>query len=364
MTIRRPPESEDTDSSERPDTSSDTVQVLVADSGNRRAIEGMLADHFEVDTSDAVSDADLHLVEDQVFSAYHDELSALVERRRPTFSPVVLIRRDTTRVASLDPGVESDAQPLQIDEVVDVPIDRSLLRRRLHSLLTLRSQSRTLMTQRDNLELLNQVVRHDIRNNLSVIKGHAEILEERTDEQCEESLSTLLRNAESAIALTNTARVLADVLLHPEGEAQTISLFRTLRQEVTDVREQYPQANLTVDGSVPETTVVADDMLSAVFRNLLQNAIKHNDKDVPEVSIAVREGDDAVDVRISDNGPGVDDAEKDDIFDRENKGLESGGSGIGLYLVKTLVERYDGAVWVEDNDPEGAVFAVSLPIDD
>lgn len=44
-----------------------------------------------------------------------------------------------------------------------------------------------------------------------------------------------------------------------------------------------------------------------------------------------------------------------------NKGLDSGGTGIGLYLVNTLVDNYGGDVWIEDNDPKGAVFTVSLP---
>jgi sensor histidine kinase regulating citrate/malate metabolism len=102
-------------------------------------------------------------------------------------------------------------------------------------------------------------------------------------------------------------------------------------------------------------------MLDSVFRNLVKNGVDHNDKDVPEVTLSGADRGDTVVVRIADNGPGVPDERKDAIFGKGNAGLESEGSGIGLYLVRTLVEGYGGDVWVEDDDPEGAVFNVGLP---
>jgi len=69
-------------------------------------------------------------------------------------------------------------------------------------------------------------------------------------------------------------------------------------------------------------------------------------------------------VSIADNGPGIADTHKEQIFQEGQKGLESGGTGIGLYLVNTLVDRYGGDVWVEDNEPTGSVFVVELPLAD
>ena len=69
-------------------------------------------------------------------------------------------------------------------------------------------------------------------------------------------------------------------------------------------------------------------------------------------------------LRIADNGPGVPDSEKEAVFEKGRKGAESPGSGIGLYLVSKLVDQYNGEIWVEDNEPKGAVFALELPIYD
>jgi len=57
-------------------------------------------------------------------------------------------------------------------------------------------------------------------------------------------------------------------------------------------------------------TVLANEMLASVFRNLLNNAVQHNDTDAPEVTVTCEETDDRIRVRVADNGPGVPDAEK------------------------------------------------------
>ncbi len=77
-----------------------------------------------------------------------------------------------------------------------------------------------------------------------------------------------------------------------------------------------------------------------------------------EVSVDVGK---AVQVRVADNGPGIPDDRKEEIFDEGETGVDSDSTGLGLFLVHTLVERYEGTVWIEDNEPEGRVFVVELP---
>jgi len=102
-------------------------------------------------------------------------------------------------------------------------------------------------------------------------------------------------------------------------------------------------------------------MIDAVFRNLLKNAVQHNDKEIPEIEILTSESAASIQVRIADNGPGVSAGMKRAIFEKGETGLESSGTGIGLYLVETLVNRYDGELRVEDNEPVGAIFVVEFP---
>lgn len=218
-----------------------------------------------------------------------------------------------------------------------------------------------LKQQLDDLQLLNQVMRHDIRNDLQLVQAYAELLTDHVDEEGAEYLKIVQENTKSAIALTTTARDLAQVMLREGTEIDEISLSQVLAQQVEEVRTGYPNAVVTVADSFPAVTVQADDMLGSVFRNLLKNAIQHNDKTPPEVEVTAIASEEEVEVRIADNGPGIPDDQKDEIFGKAETGLESPGAGIGLYLVRSLVNTYGGAVWVEDNTPEGAIFVVTLP---
>ncbi|MFB6284110.1 MAG: sensor histidine kinase [Halobacteria archaeon] len=104
----------------------------------------------------------------------------------------------------------------------------------------------------------------------------------------------------------------------------------------------------------------ANDMVSSVFRNVLKNAVQHNDKDITEIEVTVRETEGEVVVEIADNGPGIPESHREEIFHKTKTGERSEGTGIGLYLVETLVDDYDGEVWIEDNDPEGTIFKIKL----
>jgi signal transduction histidine kinase len=82
-----------------------------------------------------------------------------------------------------------------------------------------------------------------------------------------------------------------------------INVRSTLQEVIDDVRSEYTDAAITVEGAIPQCSIMANDMLDSVFRNLLTNAIQHNDKEVPEVRVTAFQEDETVEVRIADNGP-------------------------------------------------------------
>jgi len=216
-------------------------------------------------------------------------------------------------------------------------------------------------SQRDNLDLLNQIVRHDIRNDLQILLARLDILADCVDERDLEHVETALKSADSAVELTRTARDMSEVMLQSETDCHPVSLRGVLDRQLDEFRSTEPQAQISVDGLLPPVTVAANEMIDSVVRNLLKNAVQHNDKETPEVTVSAEERTDSVVLRVADNGPGVADEVRDSIFGKGQKGLDSKGTGIGLYLVYTLVDGYGGEVWIEDNEPEGAVFAVELP---
>ncbi|WP_123623512.1 ATP-binding protein [Halorubrum sp. CSM-61] len=225
----------------------------------------------------------------------------------------------------------------------------------------LEERTEQLEERTGQLEALNRVVRHDIRNDMTVIHGWTETLRDHVDEEGQDAIERVVRASAHVIELTETARDFVDSLA---GDAvldvKPVALDEVLTAEVQTARDSFPNATFRVSEDPTGVTVLANEMLASVFRNLLNNAVQHNDTDEPEVTVACEEVDDRIRVRIADNGPGVPDAEKDEIFGKGEKGLESAGSGIGLYLVSILTRQFDGEVWVEDNDPRGAVFVVEL----
>jgi signal transduction histidine kinase len=212
------------------------------------------------------------------------------------------------------------------------------------------------------LELLNRVVRHDIRNDLTVMLGWTEMLADHIDDEGQPYLEHILSSGKHTVELTEIARdYVESVVSDNDLPVEPTPICSILETELSLREDSFPDAEFELSTPRPEVTVTANSMLSSVFKNLLNNAVQHNDKDTPvvEVSCEMENGD--VVVRIADNGPGIPDDQKEVIFGKGDKGLDSPGTGIGLYLVHTLVKEYGGDVWVEDNDPTGSIFVVELP---
>jgi signal transduction histidine kinase len=127
-----------------------------------------------------------------------------------------------------------------------------------------------------------------------------------------------------------------------------------LEAEVENVSAASEAATVSVSDGISQVSVQADRLFSSVFQNILGNAITHNDTDRPKVSVSVQERAEDVVVRIADNGPGIPADVADELFGRGESGLESKGTGIGLYLVTKLLDRYGGGVRVGANTPRAA----------
>jgi len=231
----------------------------------------------------------------------------------------------------------------------------------LTDVTTRESYRQQLEERTEQLEALNRVVRHDIQNDMQVILAWSEQLQHHVTDEGQDALDRVLRKSRHMLELTEGAQDLIESLSDRQTtELEPVALREMLELELTTARDSHPDARFHNSGEIPQVSVRANEMLPSVFRNLLENAVRHNDEETPKTTVSCKELPESVRVRIADNGPGIPDSQKEQIFGKGEKGLDSPGTGIGLYLVNTLTTQFGGDVWVEDNDPKGAVFVVEL----
>jgi PAS domain S-box-containing protein len=152
-----------------------------------------------------------------------------------------------------------------------------------------------------------------------------------------------------------------------------INLSYVLKDSIKVLNKWVSNSNnlkIDIDLSDPDITVQANDLLNDVFQNILINAVKYNDNPIIEILIKIQRvfenAKKYVKVEFSDNGIGIEDPRKDEIFLRAyNQDKSISGLGLGLSLAKKIIERYNGEIWVEDKVQgdyfKGCKFVILIP---
>ncbi|ELZ77143.1 PAS domain-containing protein [Haloferax gibbonsii ATCC 33959] len=230
-----------------------------------------------------------------------------------------------------------------------------------HDITARKERERELRREQERLEFVNRIIRHNLLNGLNVVGARADIVEDFVDDAGLTHLETIQGRVREMTELVGTMRTFMKVIVEREShEFRPRRIDEAVDHGAESLRSETDAASVEV-GRLPDVSVVADDLLDEVIEHLLKNAVQHNDKPNPAVEVEVGAGDDAVELRVSDNGPGVSDEEKHRIVDQRIEDLSNPGNGFGLFLVREIVESYGGTVAIEDNDRGGATFVVTLP---
>ena len=213
-------------------------------------------------------------------------------------------------------------------------------------------------------------VSHEIQSPLTSIRGFAQALE-NDQLSIEERHHYLHIIGEES---TRLSRITEDLLQlaslesdRGKFEPKSYRLDQQLRSLVLVCEPQWMEKQLNMDISLEEVSITADeDLMSQVWINLLHNSIKFTPQN-GAVKVALRGQGNQVECRISDTGIGISDADRTRIFERFYKADQSrtnsgGGSGLGLSIVKKIIEMHQGAIDVESKAGMGTTFIVSLPI--
>ncbi len=216
--------------------------------------------------------------------------------------------------------------------------------------------------QRETLTLVTRIVSHDIKNDMTILAGHVDLLADHVDEEGNASLAVIEDRIWKTVDLLEDVRALVRTI-DDHQELTLVDAFAILRREVTTLSQQYPAVEIETDieASAP---VLANALLGQLFGNLLSNAVRHNDPAGLTITVAGECTDDVASILIADDGVGVDPAVVDRCFDLGEQGPNSSGDGVGLYLVSRLADMYGGEVEHVDEAIEGAAFRITLPLAD
>jgi len=238
-------------------------------------------------------------------------------------------------------------------------------------------------------ELLFDVISHDIGNHHQIIQNSLDIVtslvkKNKTNDlsQNNEKIFSFLTNAKNAL---NKSQSLVDNIrrlerLYSQKDLKLISMnlpdainnaYSTVEQALYNNNPQGRRIRFSlnvIDGHHPTAiNVIAEDLIEEIFINLFSNSVKYTDSSEVKIDVLIREYFVAEIkywmINLSDYGKGIPDLMKKDLFERFYS--KAKGSGLGLSIVRTLVERYRGKVWVGDRVYEdyskGTTFGMIFP---
>jgi signal transduction histidine kinase len=216
---------------------------------------------------------------------------------------------------------------------------------------------------RQHINVLDRVLRHNLRNKANIILGHAAALASDRDDETATAATTIGAAARELLSLSEQARRYREVSTddRPTTAIDVVSVV----SEVTErLSRKYSQA--VVETSLPVAAVVqATQSLSLVVHEVVENAIVHNDRPDPWVRVEVvrvhEGGDERVSIRVADDGPGIPPEDRRLLTGGLEEHPIRHGSQLGVWVVSSLVTSLNGSVSVEPRTPRGSVVTMTFP---
>lgn len=232
---------------------------------------------------------------------------------------------------------------------------------------------------REGVNILNRLMFHDLMNYSMAIRGYLDLASAQTDDASSSKyIERSLKQIDLTADLVGKVRKLSTIRSADRRNLLRIDLASTIRQQTAKTAGMFPSKNVkySMEIGVEDAFVMANDLLPDLFHNILMNAIKFDLHEVVNLEISLNESTEKATsqgrgswlVTIADHGPGIPDERKRHIFQgipKPGPNEPARGMGLGLSIVKSLVDLYGGKVWVEDREQghheKGAVFFVQFP---
>ncbi len=228
----------------------------------------------------------------------------------------------------------------------------------------------------DKAEFYKDIFTHDINNILSNIKSSIELsamyLKDPNRMTDVEELYEVIRSqfTKGSLLVSNIRKL--SQIEESVSLVKPVEISKVLKKEIDFIINSYQTRDVKIRtrGLEKETFVFANDLLIDLFNNLLNNSIKYNEKQVVEIEVKMskekKNNKYYVKLEFLDNGIGISNKRKKTLFDKDYvKDISTKGLGIGLTLVKKIMDSYKGKIWVEDrikgDYKQGSIFTILIP---
>jgi PAS domain S-box-containing protein len=216
--------------------------------------------------------------------------------------------------------------------------------------------------RRQQIAVLNRVLRHDFRNDLNLVLLKCEQLKEHLPAENYHLVDEIVDDIHETLGMAEKVQKAEKMFEEKTIELQSIDLNRLLHSKAASLNEEHLSLELSID--VPEDVAVyGTNLLGVAIDNVLQNAIEHNDSADPkaEIEVVSRKADREVDIHIRDNGPGIPVSEVA-VLDSGDEDPLHHLSGLGLWLVHWIITLSGGEMQIGENKPRGTTVTLTLPL--
>ena len=213
------------------------------------------------------------------------------------------------------------------------------------------------------LQILARIVRHNLRNKLDVIMGNTEWLAQTVSADAQQQTDRIMEAASNLEALSETAQQIERLLEEGTPERSSVDVTEILAHTQASAALSYPNLSIAIEAP-PSLFVQADERLQIAIEELIDNAVEHGGAAV-ETKITVNSGgedgesDGWVTIAVADNGPGIPETERWVLTGESEITQLTHSRGLGLWLVKWIVESFGGDLRITTSD-NGSVVTIRL----
>lgn len=211
-------------------------------------------------------------------------------------------------------------------------------------------------------------VAHELRTPLTIMKTKIDVFEKRENHTSAEYKELIENQKNQLMRLSEIIQILLEITNTDNVQEKEHFLVSDMIENILlDFSNMTAQKNICIAIDLQNVEIYGNvDLLYRAFSNLIQNSIRYNVKN-GDIYISAKQKQHDTVIQICDTGIGISEENRQRIFEPffrvdKSRSREMGGAGLGLSIVKKIIEKHDGTITVSNNNPQGTCFTVELPL--